>query len=96
MLDAAQIPRYPNESDAVAGFMHLVRHREVQAALMETPPSLPEDFSPDVGVARALVDAALDAGHTWLDPLATTRLLAAYGIPMAPLWRCLLYTSRCV
>lgn len=87
LLDAAQVPRYPNESDAVAGFMHLVRHREVQAALMETPPSLPEDFSPDVALARALVDAALDAGQTWLDPLATTQLLAAYGIPMAPLWR---------
>jgi acetyltransferase len=87
VLDAAQVPRYPNESDAVAGFMHLVRHREVQAALMETPPSLPEDFSPDVATARALVDAALDAGQTWLDPLATTQLLAAYGIPMAPLWR---------
>nr|WP_298124344.1 bifunctional acetate--CoA ligase family protein/GNAT family N-acetyltransferase [uncultured Pseudoxanthomonas sp.] len=87
VLDAAQVPRYPNESDAVAGFMHLVRHREVQAALMETPPSLPEDFSPDVATARTLVDAALDAGQTWLDPLATTQLLAAYGIPMAPLWR---------
>ncbi|TXH81002.1 MAG: GNAT family N-acetyltransferase [Pseudoxanthomonas sp.] len=87
VLDAAQVPRYPNESDAVAGFMHLVRHREVQAALMETPPSLPEDFIPDVALARTLVDAALDAGQTWLDPLATTQLLAAYGIPMAPLWR---------
>lgn len=87
VLDAAQIPRYPNESDAVAGFMHLVRHREVQAALMETPPSLPEDFSPDLATARRLVDAALDAGQTWLDPLATTQLLAAYGIPMAPVWR---------
>ena len=87
VLDAAQVARYPNESDAVAGFMHLVRHREVQAALMETPPSLPEDFSPDVALARTLVDSALDAGQTWLDPLATTQLLAAYGIPMAPLWR---------
>ena len=87
LLDAAQVPRYPNESDAVAGFMHLVRHREVQAALMETPPSLPEDFSPDVALARTLVDSALDAGQTWLDPLATTQLLAAYGISMAPLWR---------
>ena len=87
VLDAAQVPRYPNESDAVAGFMHLVRHREVQAALMETPPSLPEDFSPDVALARTLVDSALDAGQTWLDPLATTQLLAAYGISMAPLWR---------
>ena len=87
VLDAAQVPRYPNESDAVAGFMHLVRHREVQAALMETPPSLPEDFSPDVALARTLVDSALDVGQTWLDPLATTQLLAAYGIPMAPLWR---------
>jgi acetyltransferase len=87
VLDAAHVPRYPNESEAVAGFMHLVRHREVQAALRETPPSLPEDFSADVVTARALVGAALEAGQTWLDPLATTQLLAAYGIPMAPLWR---------
>ncbi|GGD50086.1 bifunctional acetate--CoA ligase family protein/GNAT family N-acetyltransferase [Pseudoxanthomonas indica] len=84
VLDQARIPNYPTESDAVNGFMHLVRYREAQAALMETPPSLPEDFNVDAAAARALVDNALRQGQRWLDPLDTARLLGAYGIPMAP------------
>jgi acetyltransferase len=83
VLNAAHIPNYPSESDAVAGFMHLVNHREAQAALMETPPSLPEDFVVDAVAARAIVDAALDAGQCRLDPIAVQQLLAAYGIPTA-------------
>ena len=43
---------FATEADAVAGFMHLVRYREAQEALMATPPSLPVDFQPDVA-ARA-------------------------------------------
>ncbi len=84
LLNAAHVPNYPSESDAVNGFMHLIRHREAQAALMETPPSLPEDFAVDVGAARAIVDEALANGQHWLDPLAVTRLLQAYDIPSAP------------
>ncbi|RBA83577.1 GNAT family N-acetyltransferase, partial [Xanthomonas oryzae pv. oryzae] len=84
-LNAARVPTYATESDAVRGFTHLVRYREAQAALMETPPSLPEDFVVDAGIARAVVDEALTAGRRWLDPVATNRLLAAYGIPIVPL-----------
>ncbi len=84
-LNAAHVPTYATESDAVRGFTHLVRHREAQAALMETPPSLPEDFVVDVAAARTRVDAALAAGQTWLDPVATNALLVAYGIPCVPL-----------
>ncbi len=87
VLDAARIPNYPTESDAVGGFMHLVRYREAQAALMETPPSLPEDFVVDVESARAEVKSALRDGQPWLDPMATARVLDAYGIPVAPLQR---------
>lgn len=84
VLNTAHIPNYRTESDAVNGFMHLVRHREAQAALMETPPSLPEDFVVDTAAARALVDAALADGQRWLDPIAANQLLAAYGILSAP------------
>jgi len=83
-LNAARIPTYPTEAEAVRGFQHLVRYRDAQNALMETPPSLPEDFVVDAAGARAIVDAALDAGQRWLDPLATHALLQAYGIPSAP------------
>ncbi len=83
-LNAARVPTYATESDAVRGFTHLVRYREAQAALMETPPSLPEDIVVDAAGARALVEAALAAGQRWLDPVATTQLLAAYGIACVP------------
>jgi acetyltransferase len=83
-FEAARIPRFADESHAVEGFMHLVRYREAQDALMATPPSLPEDFQPDVGRARALVRDALRAGKAWLDPLEVNALLSAYAIPVAP------------
>ncbi|KAG1319830.1 hypothetical protein G6F63_014542 [Rhizopus arrhizus] len=57
-LNAARVPTYPTEAEAVRGFQHLVRYREAQNALMETPPSLPQDFNVDAAAARALVDAA--------------------------------------
>ena len=83
-FDRAGIPDYATESEAVGGFMHLVRYRDALEALMATPPSLPADFSPDLGAARAVIEGALAAGATWLDPVAATRLLAAYAIPVAP------------
>ncbi|MET4618454.1 acetyltransferase [Stenotrophomonas sp. 2619] len=83
-LNAARVPTYPTEAEAVRGFQHLVRYRDAQAALMETPPSLPEDFVVDTTTARALVETALAAGQQWLDPIATHQLLTAYGIPSAP------------
>ncbi len=83
-LNAAHVPTYRTEADAVRGFLHLVRYRDAQAALMETPPSLPADVVADAAGARAIVEAALAAGQDWLDPLATHRLLAAYGIASAP------------
>jgi len=82
-FEAARIPRYRSESDAVRGFMHLVRYREGQDALLATPPSLPSDFTPDALVARRIVDGALKQDRTWLDPLEIAELLAAYAIPMA-------------
>ena len=78
------IPHFATEADAVRGFMHLVRYREAQDLLMETPDSLPQDFVPDAAGARAIVADALREGRHWLDPLEVNRLLAAYAIPVAP------------
>jgi acetyltransferase len=88
-FEAAGIPSYATEADAVRGFMHLVRYREAIDALMATPPSLPQDFTPDVAAARRIIETALrerDKGseHIWLDPVEITALLAAYSIPIAP------------
>ena len=82
-LEAAGIPHYSSESDAVAGYSHLARHRDALDALMATPPSLPQDFVPDAATARAIVADALAAGRSWLDPVEASKLLEAYAIPIA-------------
>ena len=84
LLSGAGIPNYPTEDDAVLGFMHLVRHREVVATLAQVPPAMPSEFAPDTNVARGIVAAALADGRQWLDPVEIKRLLEAYEIPMVP------------
>jgi acetyltransferase len=84
---SANIPDYPTESHAVAGFMHLVRYRESREQLMATPPSLPQDFAPDAPLVQSTIDAALrDRGsdQVWLDPFEISKILSAYGIAVAP------------
>ncbi len=83
-LEAAHIPRYPTEAAAVRGFMHVVRYHEAATASMETPPSLPWDFSPDLGAARRIVESVVSEGRTWLDPLEVSELFRAYAISITP------------
>ncbi|HET9903128.1 MAG TPA: bifunctional acetate--CoA ligase family protein/GNAT family N-acetyltransferase [Xanthobacteraceae bacterium] len=84
-FESLGIPHYATEADAIGGFSHLVRYREAQDLLMETPDSLPHDFVPDVSAARAIVADALRENREWIDPLGVNRLLAAYDIPVAPI-----------
>lgn len=83
-FDAAAIPYYSTETDAIRGFTHLVRYVEANRHLMETPPSVPTEFVSDTETARQVIAEALAAGKTWLDPLEVNRLFKAYGIPMSP------------
>jgi acetyltransferase len=83
-FDAASLPNYPTESEAIGGFMHLVRYRQAIDALMATPPSLPQDFAPDVTTARAIVEAALRGRRGWLDPVEIARLFGCYALPITP------------
>ncbi|MDJ1157939.1 bifunctional acetate--CoA ligase family protein/GNAT family N-acetyltransferase [Chelatococcus sp. SYSU_G07232] len=84
LFETAAIPHFATEADAVQGFMHLVRYREARDLSMETPPSLPKDFVPDVPAAKAIVETAVAEGRTWLDPVEIDRLFAAYQIPITP------------
>ncbi len=77
-----RIPSYATPEDAVRGFLHLLRYRRGQEALMETPPSLPGHFEPDRRAAGRPVEAALRENRTWLSEAASKQVLAAYGIPV--------------
>lgn len=84
VLETAHIPFFRTPEAAVAGLMYLVRHVEGQAALVATPPSAPETFTPDVARARAAVEAGLSRGREWLSPTDVSEVLGAYSIPMLP------------
>ena len=84
IFEAARIPHFDNEKDAVRGLMHLVDYRRTQQALLATPPSLPETFRPDVDSVKRIVASALAEGRVWLDPVEATQALEAYAIPVAP------------
>jgi acetyltransferase len=82
------IPTYDTPEQAVRAFMYLVRHRQSQALLTETPPSPPADFTPDTERARALL-AGVEPGTLarrggWLTEVESKQVLAAYGIPTVP------------
>jgi len=83
-LSSAGIPNYPTEDDAVRGFMHLVRHREVVQELAQVPPAMPSAFAPDIQAAKEIIATALTDGREWLDPVEIRRLLEAYDIAMVP------------
>jgi acetyltransferase len=84
VFDRSGIPDYATETEAVAGFMHLVQYRKSRQQLLAVPPSLPQDFIANEHAARSFVDAALREhsgdGYAWLDPIAIGKVLSAYGI----------------
>jgi len=83
LLQSNRLPVYDTPGQAVLAFMHLVRYRDGQQALMETPPSVPEQFVPDVAAARAVIESVLASGREWLTEPEAKRLLAAYCVPVA-------------
>lgn len=81
----AGLPSYPTESEAVRGFMHVVRYRRGQDTLMETPENAAIVTPADLASLRAAIAAEVATGRRWLDPLLVDRILVAYGIPTVPL-----------
>lgn len=77
-----QVPTYETASEAVQAFMRIVQYKRNQSLLMETPPSLPEEFTPDIATARSIIAGALAEGRHSLNICEAMRLLAAYRIPI--------------
>jgi acetyltransferase len=84
MFTANKIPTYETPTEAVRGFMQMVRFRRSQQTLMETPPNIPEVFVPDTEAAREIIARALAEGRPWLAETEAKAVLAAYGIPVVP------------
>jgi acetyltransferase len=82
ILRGAGIPTYGTPEHAVRAFMHMVRYRRNQDLLMETPPSLLEDFVAGAGEAMEVIRQALDEGRSMLTEPEAKTVLGAYGIPV--------------
>lgn len=82
VFHAAGIPTYATPEDAVRGFLQMVTYRRNQELLMQTPPSIAEEFVPDTAAARSVIEAALAEGCAELSEPQAKRMLAAYGIPV--------------
>jgi len=78
----ARLAVYRTPAEAVQAFIGITEYCRNQELLMETPASVPEEFSPDTAAARRLIAAALAADKGELNFRATSELLAAYQIPM--------------
>jgi acetyltransferase len=79
----ANIATYDFPQDAVRAFIHRRDHARALAALMRTPPSLPQDFTVDADAARRAMAAAKQAGRAVLTEPEAKRVLAAYSIAVA-------------
>lgn len=78
----AGLPTYDTPENAARAFLEAVNYRRNQSLLMETPPSIPPGFAPDVGRVRAIVDGAMREGRALLSEPEAKGVLAAYGIPV--------------
>ena len=82
VLAGAKVADFETPERAVRAFMYLVRYRQNQDLLLETPSSAPA-LPADTAKARALVEAALADGREWLDPAECAAFFGCYGIPSA-------------
>jgi acetyltransferase len=82
-LVAAQLPDYETPERAVRAFMYLVRYRQNQDLLLETPSAGTPSPDNDLERAHGIIRHALDDGREWLDPAEVATFLGCYGIPFA-------------
>ncbi|MDE2228101.1 MAG: bifunctional acetate--CoA ligase family protein/GNAT family N-acetyltransferase [Alphaproteobacteria bacterium] len=82
LFAAAGMPTYATPSEAVRGFMHLVRHRRNQELLLQVPAAAADDFAPDRDPVRRLIDLALTQKRLWLTAAESKEVLQAYRIPV--------------
>ncbi|KPJ80680.1 MAG: GCN5 family acetyltransferase, partial [Gammaproteobacteria bacterium SG8_30] len=82
MFARAGLPTFATPEEAVNGFLQLAAYHRNQMQLLETPPSVAEDFEPDPAAARAVVETVLAQERGLLTEPESKSVLAAYGIPV--------------
>lgn len=76
------IPSFQFPESAVDVFLKMYNYTRNIELLYETPSTMPQEFSPDTEAARAMLDAALQAGRRQLTEIEAKQLLNYYEIPV--------------
>ncbi|MEI6984664.1 MAG: bifunctional acetate--CoA ligase family protein/GNAT family N-acetyltransferase [Rhodospirillaceae bacterium] len=84
---ANRIPTYETPDGAIRGFLQLAEFHRNQELLMETPPSVPDQFKVDEASARRIIELALKSGRQWLNEDEALRVLGSYGIAIEETFR---------
>jgi acetyltransferase len=82
ILSGHGIASFDTPSQAVEGFMQVVRYRRAQTELMRTPPSHSEETRFDATAAQNTIEAVTRTGRNLLSEVEGKGLFAAYGIPV--------------
>ena len=73
---------FDTPEDGARAFMQLVDYRRNQALLSETPPSIPDEITPDTTRARSVIEKALAERRELLTEPEAKAVLSAYEIPV--------------
>jgi acetyltransferase len=78
----AGVPCFGTPERAVAAWLQMAEHARNQLALQQSPPATASEFKPQRERALELLAVAAHDERAWLDEVAATELLQAYGIPV--------------
>lgn len=82
IFEQAGIPTYGTPESAIRAFLQVVEYEKNQENLIETPPSIPEEFEPDSAAVRRIIDKAVAEKRAILSEYEAKDILHAYGIPV--------------
>lgn len=83
-----QIPTFMTPESAVEAFGYLVAYYRNQQLLLQAPGPLKSSSEPDVGGARAIIEAALAENRMLLSRHEANAVLSAFAIPVMPVYEC--------
>lgn len=77
------VPTFETPSDAITGFMQLVRHARAQTELIQAPDGGTHEQVPETAEVARIISEAVASGRTMLSAVEAKAILAAEGIPVA-------------
>lgn len=83
LFSDAGISTFDTPARAVSAFQQMVRFKVNQEQLMQIPPAVARELTPDTEKVRRIIECAVDRKQEWLSLPDALNVLKAYEIPVA-------------